>query len=634
MDKMTLTNIRLAPHLEQGDILLVVTPAVWTAVPLLGVHSLQAACRREGLSAGILYSNIFYSAFLGADLQTAIAMDDYFLIKERLFARAAFGLPPMGRNFRLYLDEGESPPVPDHVWPSSSSAPQELVPGLLSQFIKQFRTVQWNRIEALTGEWVETMASQIAGLDYRIVGCSTAHGGLAPAIALLEAVKKANPAITTIIGGSQCEGEMAQGVRSLQSSVDYIFSGEGEISFPRLAKQILAGEGPGEKIIYGEPLEKMDDAPLPDYAGYLGQKALILSTSSGGSLSIPYETSRGCWHGRCTFCGQKGNRYAYRKKSGDLVVTQLKHLVQEHGTAGIYIPDNILPPVFFDTLFPRLAREIPSLQLTFQVKANLSFRQLQTLKESGAFLVQPGIESLSQPLLDLMDKNVTVEENINLLRFARSLDLDIKWNLLFGFPGDSDGHYEEMLRLFPLLRHLQPPHLMFPLKLCRFSRYQQEPAAFGIDDFRPASVHLDTLPSHARADQMAVYFTGDFSAGSYENPGSISALYSETSAWQGCWASSRLLPLLFPLPALHLSPRPAAPGNFVLKDTRGIPDTPRETVLNRETASFLLNSAPRDNSPEQARALDAKWAITWDSRFVPLVTAEPRLLQEFLHTSR
>lgn len=628
---MKIPDIALAPHLETGDILLIVSPAVWTAVPLLGVHSLQAACRRAGINTGILYSNIFYSDFIGTDLQTAIAMDDYFLIKERLFAHSAFGLPPMGRNFERFFKSDRIQKVPDHVWPSGKDVPQELIPGLLSQFFHKFCQVRWEQIESKTREWMNRMAKQIAGLEYRIVGCSTSHGGLAPAIALLEAVKNNNPDIITVIGGSQCECEMAEGVHSLESSVDYIFSGEGERSFPPLANNLLSGRRPEHSIIYGAPLHLMDEAPLPDYSSYLHQKASILSTSDGGNLSIPYETSRGCWHGQCTFCGQKGSQYTYRRKSPELIIKELKYLVKKHGTTGIYIPDNILPPVYFNTLFPSLAREIPSVQLTFQVKANLTFHQLHILKKSGAFLVQPGIESLSPPLLELMEKDVTTEENINLLRFARSLGMDIKWNLLFGFPGDKAAYYEEMDQLFPLIRHLQPPHMMFPLKLCRFSRYQQDPGTFGISRLRPAGIYLDTLPSHARADKMAVYFTGDFDAGSIENPECITSLYKQYNRWHGQWTSSRLFPDLFPLPVLHLSPCAEAPGRFVLEDTRGLMENQRETIMSREQTHFILNSGPWVNSTEQCRALDAGLAIKSDSRFVPLVSADPNLLQEFLH---
>lgn len=618
--------VNLEGKLAKGDVLIIVSPVVWTAEPLGGIHRLQAACQRAGETTCVLYSNLIYSNFMDIDVHTTIAVEDYFLLGERLFAASAFDLPPMGRNFNKLFDPGR---VPDHIWPKHKETQMELIPTVLLPFRERLRTIDWEDLETRTRSWLQSLACQIAEMGYRIVGCSTTFGGLTPAIALLKWIKKANPGIITVLGGSLCEGEMAEGILSLNCNVDYIFSGEGEKTFPTLVRRILSGDLPKEKIIYGEIITNLDRVPFPDYEEYFQQRKhfLLNTTSAKRSSSIPYETSRGCWFGKCTFCGLMGEEHKYRKKSPDHIIKELKKLIRRYGINNIFLTDNIIPPVYLKTLFPRLAVEIPSIRLIFEIKANLTLNQLQTIQKAGVTLIQPGIESLSPSLLRHMDKGMTAQENIALLRYARSLNLSLKWNLLFGFPGDQRIEYEKMLHLLPLIHHLQPPDRMISVRICRFSRYHRSPEAFGISNLRPAEVHKDVLPGHADADKLATLFAGDYDAGSFENPGLIYTLYKELKAWRNQWASYNTLPLISQLPTLHLSRKSS--DEFVLHDTRNIPGRSEKLILDKKKANLILVARPWHDSPEFQWAVDAKLGVVLDSWFIPLATAEPALLKEF-----
>jgi hypothetical protein len=281
--------------------------------------------------------------------------------------------------------------------------------------------------------------------------------------------------------------------------------------------------------------------------------------------------------------------------------------------------DNSIPPEYYDELFPRLKTVIPSARILFQFRAGLTFAQLSSVSEAGATLLQPGIETLSPALLRRMDKGVTLRDIIALLRYGRSLNLDLKWNLLFGFPGDQEGEYEEMLALFPLLHHLQPPDKMMPLRLSRYSRYQEAPGMFGIKNLRPAAVYKDILPAQAQLDKLAVFFTGEYRSAALENPALLASLYREYKSWRESWASFRFLPLSTLLPMFHLERK--SPGEFILQYTRCIPGQPERLILDNQQAGLLLKARPWDDSPELRQALAAKWGIVADSWFIPLATA-------------
>ena len=109
-----------------------------------------------------------------------------------------------------------------------------------------------------------------------------------------------------------------------------------------------------------------------------------------------------------------------------------------------------------------------------------------------------------------MDKGVRADQNVALLRYARSLRIRLSWNLLAGFPGDRVDDYEQMAELLPHLVHLEPPDGMGFVRFDRFSPYFDYPERFGISNLRPKAAYFDIFPSWTRFDQLAYYFDGDY----------------------------------------------------------------------------------------------------------------------------
>src|SRR5262249_15232435 len=159
-------------------------------------------------------------------------------------------------------------------------------------------------------------------------------------------VKTLNPAVTTILGGANCEGEMAEGILSTGARVDYVFSGESEKTFPDFLEALSRGQKPASRIINGKPCKDMDSVPLMSSREYFDQRALFLPRSAPGALThLSYETSRGCWWGQkqhCTFCGLNGEGMTYRRKSAERVITELRSLLSESPTRSVVMTDNIM----------------------------------------------------------------------------------------------------------------------------------------------------------------------------------------------------------------------------------------------------------------------------------------------------
>src|SRR3984957_7628669 len=123
----------------------------------------------------------------------------------------------------------------------------------------------------------------------QIVGLGVYIWNVAPATQLVAELKRVRPDVTVIIGGPQVSYETdAQEICSL---ADYVVTGEADLQFAALCRQLLAGERPAERII-ASPVPEMSNLVLP-YDLY-DQKDI-------DHRVIYVEASRGCPF-TCEFC--------------------------------------------------------------------------------------------------------------------------------------------------------------------------------------------------------------------------------------------------------------------------------------------------------------------------------------------
>ena len=464
------------------------------------------------------------------------------LLGERIFARAAYGVPPLGRDRELIR----------HALDGACAA-AGMTPGEL------------DGIEQTAGGWAQEMAERICAAGYRVVGCSTTFEQTAASVALLHAVKKIAPATVTLLGGANCDGPMAEGVLTLNVAADFVFRGECEHVFVQFLQGLRGGRVPRTRIVSGEPCADLDALPAPDFTQFFRQVD-VFSAGSGGQYGdwLIYESSRGCWWGEkrhCTFCGLNAEGMATRRKLAERVIADLRLLRARHGPLPVCLTDNIMPHEYFRTLLPRLQEDVPGIALFYEIKANLSLAQVRSCVDAGVRIVQPGIEGLSTWLLQTMRKGVTARQNLALLRYARACGLELRWNLLYGLPGDSAEDYEEQLALTPCLRHLEPPQGLFRVTIDRFSPYHFAPEQFGIEALRPATSYLDILPETGRPMDVAYHFDGEFASGSRDSPELIARLRDDVAVWQSRWHGDTR-------PVLAVMP--IAGDHYLVVDTRGV----------------------------------------------------------------
>lgn len=599
--------------IERGDALLIVPPWANLMMPSLGVHLLQACAAEAGLAVRVLYANLALAGAIGETDYVALACDYSStpeLIGERFFARAAFDRPPLGLPLDGSDDARFAAVIADYGLKLSLDAVRE-------------------RERWLT-RWIERTAEAVARLGFPVVGASTTFEQTASSIALLRAIKRLRPETVTLLGGANCESDMADGILSTGADIDYIFAGESETSFVEHLAALRAGSRPPERCVKNPVRTDMDALPRPDYREFFAQRERLVpdSPSPPSEAWVLYESSRGCWWGEkqhCTFCGLNGLGMRFREKSAPKVLDDLRALVTEHPTKKVWLTDNIMPTSYFRSLLPRLPTEVPDVQLFYEEKANLSLEKVRLLRDAGVVEIQPGIEALSTSLLKRMAKGVTTAQNVALLRYIRSTGMTVAWNLIHSFPGDAAEEYEETVELLPLIRHLHPPQALGQLRIDRFAPYYERPAEHGVTDVRPFRAYAAVFPEGTDLDRLAYYFNASFKSGLQSRQDLVQRMREEVDAWRLAWK-------LGPKEAPVLSVRAAREGVYILLDTRGLAGAPKVSFIDEGKASaVLVGGQARDGArtPDVAWALEHRYGVLRDGRYVPLGIAHPDLLARF-----
>jgi ribosomal peptide maturation radical SAM protein 1 len=595
---------------EKAEAIIVVPPFAGIDRPCLAAHLLQACARSWGIDVGVVYANLMFAKEIGESIYSSICYaSTAYLAGESFFAGLAFGV-------NAFADSGS------HLLPNLAHAGSKL------EFNVSLDELQI--LQQKAGRWVELLAAGICASGTPIVGCTTAFEQTAASVAILRAIRTQSPQCITLLGGSNCEGKMAEGIAELHAPVDFIFSGESEITFPQfLDNYRRTGTVPATRIIRGKPCMDLDSLPTPEFDEYFEQLAMFHPNKQAVEVRdawLPYETSRGCWWGEkqhCTFCGINGETMSFRERNPSRVINDIREMSQRYRSKRIFMVDNIMPYSYFNSFLPQLAEAQLNLQIFYEQKANLSLAKVLALRQAGIDFIQPGIEALSSGLLKLMRKGVTARQNINLLRYARSAGVSVSWNLLYAFPGDHIDYYSETLKLVPMLRHLNPPTGVHHLSIDRFSPYFDQAEQYGIENLQPMAAYRSVFPSDAPLEEIAYHFIGEYRSKSREAPEVIRALAWEVELWQTAWKNEDVLPTLCVLEIV--------PENFMLLDTRAGIGQEKILFINEAQAfAGLVGGRTEKLSTEVVNwALENGVSVMLDGALVPLAIAEPELLERF-----
>lgn len=332
-----------------------------------------------------------------------------------------------------------------------------------------------------------------------------------PSLALANRLKERESSARIVFGGSACDGDMGLELIERFPFIDMVAQGEADLNIVNIVRA-LRGETPWELvpgIVFRQAgktvrtpqaprLNSLDSLPIPNYESFLEQ--LQTSDWRDEAPFILFEASRGCWWGEkhhCLFCGLRADDLAFRRKSSLRLVSELEILggrFRRH--RALYSTDAILDYRALREwmpLLPPLAHR-HKWNLFFELKSNLRKEEVALLAEAGVGSVQPGIETFSDRVLDLMKKGSRGLENVQLLKWLASYQINVIYNFILAIPGEMPEDYEEVAEMIPYLWHLPVPTSINYVSLDRFSPYMREPDKYGFQEVKEDTIYAVLFP--------------------------------------------------------------------------------------------------------------------------------------------
>jgi len=163
--------------------------------------------------------------------------------------------------------------------------------------------------------------------------------------------------------------------------------------------------------------------------------------------SIGLVTSRGC-SGKCSFCDLGVVGRGFRKVNAKPLISLMKDVWQKYGVTDF---------LFYDDLFvgnrPRLKELCETiinekLPFSWSCCARADFLHedmLKLMKQAGCWLIEIGIESGSQRIIDSMRKNVQKETIRKIVNAVSDAGIVSKGNFIFGNLGETHDSIKESI---------------------------------------------------------------------------------------------------------------------------------------------------------------------------------------------
>jgi anaerobic magnesium-protoporphyrin IX monomethyl ester cyclase len=370
--------------------------------------------------------------------------------------------------------------------------------GLLSQ--EEIRRMSEPAHDPFDAYVEETLIPRLRESGATLVGLSVCFPGqLQPAYAFAWKIKRALPHVHLTAGGPgltqmmiRLRGrELAEALGPFDSAVVF----EGEHTLLHLARAL---EGPdpraamraipnlvlrdpllGARFVAGHGMEDLRALPAPDFDG------LPLDRYLSPRLTLPYDPTRGCYWGKCTFChyglAEVGTA-EYRERDVAAMIGHLEALSKKYGTQHFYFSQDSVAPKTLLKLADALIASGLDLRWGTDLKPEkyLTPARAETLKRAGAVACALGVESGNERVLRLIDKGAPVAVVSDVIDRLSRAGVAAEAMCFTDFPTETREEALDTLRFLDDRSDQVATYIVGEFGLTHGSLVAQEPSRFGV----------------------------------------------------------------------------------------------------------------------------------------------------------
>ena len=274
---------------------------------------------------------------------------------------------------------------------------------------------------------------------------------------ILTPLKKTNPRIITIGGGPH--GSSFPGNTLEESELDIVVWGEGDFIIRDVVngKELktirgIAYRNKGTIVVNerAEPIDPLDDLPMPAYQLYNMKRYCVEKTIAKHSPVAWMETSRGCLYG-CVYCNKSIFGQTFRAKSPKRVVDEMERakkmgFKEIHFTDDAFTTDMDRANTLCDEMIGRDLR-IAWCPITGIRVNQADYELLKKMQKAGCYRVVFGIESGNQQILNTIKKGITIEQIVQATHSAKKAGLEVWGAFMIGLPGETEETMQQTIDL-------------------------------------------------------------------------------------------------------------------------------------------------------------------------------------------
>lgn len=375
----------------------------------------------------------------------------------------------------------------------------------------------------------QNLAPRLAAAKVDLIGLSVCFPGqLQPAYAFALKLKKLLPGVHLTVGGPgvtqmmiRLQGKaLARALGPFDSAV--VFEGESSLlalvraldeerSLRELTNVVIRDPLLGARYLPGHGMEDLKVLPAPDFDG------LPLDRYLSPTLVLPYDPTRGCYWGKCTFChyglAEVGTA-AYRERQVPAMVEHLRHLSEKYHTRYFYLSQDSVAPKTLLKLAEGLIDANLELRWATDLKAEkyLTPERALTLRKGGAVACAIGVESGNDRVLSMIDKGAPVSVVRDVMVRLSEADVAVEAMCFTDFPTETASEALDTLRMLDQLREHVALFIVGQFGLTHGALVAQDPEKFGLretwqiegDELGMGLFYEEKRPSKSEQDRAKV----------------------------------------------------------------------------------------------------------------------------------
>jgi radical SAM superfamily enzyme YgiQ (UPF0313 family) len=288
-----------------------------------------------------------------------------------------------------------------------------------------------------------------------------------------------------------------------KTHANIIVLGEGEETLPELLKCKLENgdlskikgiaykdEGTFRTTERRKPIHNLDTIPFPEWSLFPMEEyinSLKLFRYKPKDRCFGMLTSRGCIN-KCNFCYrmEKGIRFRSIKN----VIKEISSLNERYGVNYFLMNDELFvyPKKRIFEFRDELQKTDLKIKFVCNARVDVFDEEVAScLKEVGCQFLNFGMESSDQNVLDSMNKNTTVEENIEAAEIAKKAGIGLGLNFIWGNIGDTEASLKSnaaLIKKYTTYDYIRTIRPVTPYPACDLYYYAIEKGLLkGPDDF-------------------------------------------------------------------------------------------------------------------------------------------------------